>query len=501
MTLELIRRLCDHATDRPRAEALRELGGEGGTDRVMTYSELRRAVLALGLRIRDDFPPGAVVMICYPNQLECIVAFLGVICAGATAFPIHPKLADSELLAASKHARAVAVMGVPHVLDVLRSAGLTALECHDLVPEPQALACANAAASFDVDVSSAARLLLQSSGTTGTPKIVERSGSSLDAVARNVATSVRLTPADRVLGLVPACHSYGVENVLVGPIWAGCCVHLCRKLDARMVMDQLVSGGITVLPGVPSMFEMLAQLGSAPGPLVTLRCAYSAGSPLPLAVFEAFEQRFGVRIGQLFGMTELGSVTFNDPHAAGHDPASVGRPMKDVDVLIVDPDTKRLDAPLGPGDEGEVVFSAPSMLTGYLREEDAVCEQPSAMQNGYFFTGDLGRLDGQGNLTITGRLKLVIDVGGHKVNVLEVERVLCTHPAVRECLVMPVRVSETVLRLKALIVGQNPDEEIPINALRNHLRTHLSAHKIPRILEVVESLPRSATGKVRRLPL
>src|SRR5207248_9893851 len=181
---------------------------------------------------------------------------------------------------------------------------------------------------------------------------------------------------------------------------------------------------------------------------------------------DAFESKFGVRIGQLYGATEIGSVTFSDPACEHFNPAGVGRPFDGVDIKIV---------------EGEVLVRAPSMFQGYLNEP----------ASGYFHTGDLGHLEEQGNLTITGRLKLLIEVGGLKVNVLEVEDLLAQHPAVAEAAVVAVRVSDTVSRLKAVVTPKSIDNPPVPEEIRRFLRERLTAYKVPRLVEVRDSLPRS----------
>src|SRR5205085_7314228 len=135
-----------------------------------------------------------------------------------------------------------------------------------------------------------------------------------------------------------------------------------------------------------------------------------AGGPLPGAVHEAFGRRFRVRLSQLYGATEIGSVTYADPTREGFDPSSVGRPMRGVSVRILDAAEPRVDRPLPAGAEGHVAVRAASMLSAYVGDDAS----PTA--DGYFLTGDLGRLDAHGNLTVTGRTKLLIDVGGRKVN-------------------------------------------------------------------------------------
>jgi len=231
----------------------------------------------------------------------------------------------------------------------------------------------------------------------------------------------------------------------------------------------------------------------------TLRRAYSAGGPLPLAVFDAFRQRFGIPVSQLYGATEIGSVMFNDPDAPGpFDPASVGRPMRGVDVRVLDVERPRPDQPLPAGAEGHVAVRADSMMSGYLRDDDDEAAPPTTV-DGYLLTGDLGRLDAHGRLTLTGRIKLLIDVGGLKVNPLEVEAVLAQHPEVAACVVLPVRVSDTVSRLKAIVQPRDPAGGGPTaESLRRFARERLTPYKVPRLFEVRATLPRSPTGKILR---
>ncbi len=231
----------------------------------------------------------------------------------------------------------------------------------------------------------------------------------------------------------------------------------------------------------------------------SLRLAYSAGAPLPPSVSDAFKKRLGMPIGQLYGASELGSVTFNHPGDGGFDPASVGRPMNGVSLLILDPDKPDAAHPLPAGHEGHVAVRSPSMFRGYF---DAPTTE---VIEGHFLTGDLGRIDPGpgpgGRLTLTGRLKLLIDVGGMKVNPQEVEQVLMEHPQVRECVVLALPVTQTVERLKAVVVLRQP--WVPFSAEDLHLfaSQKLSAYKVPRVVEVVPELPRSPSGKVLRQKL
>ncbi len=485
MPLMVLQRLFAHAHARPGAEAFTELDDSGVPRRSLTWADLAAAVAANAASIRDA-AAGRTVLISYANTLEYPVAFLSALAAGSAAFPVHPRLTASERFAAAQRSAAAVVLGDDAAVADLSGLALRRLGCVVHGAPPAAPQLGNGA-----------NLLLESSGTTGPSSIVQRSGASLDAVARNVAEGVGLRVEDRVLGLVPGCHSYGVENVILGPVWAGCAVALCRSADALLAGVVSPGAACTVIPGVPALFEMLCAAPAASAAPARLRLAYSAGAILPAGVFNGFLDRYGLRIGQLYGMTEIGSVTFNAPDEPDHDPMSVGRPMQGVQLRVLRAGARRLDEPCAAGEEGEVAVSAPSMLSGYLRGDPPVCEPPDSMRDGFLFTGDLGRLDESGRLTVTGRLKLVVDVGGFKVNLLEVERAICEYESVRECVVVPVAVSETVVRLKAHILPA-PGADPIATELSAFLRSRLSAHKIPRSFEIRSSFPRSATGKVLR---
>jgi acyl-CoA synthetase (AMP-forming)/AMP-acid ligase II len=447
--MELLDRLFVHAVDRGNAVALREVGPGG---RVLTFDGLCAEIEAFSHRLLTDFPQPCVLMLQMPNVCDFHVAFLSALFAGHAVFPVPMDLAAAELKSAAERANVAAVIA-------------PGIAIHPLRP---------AAAVLPFSTPS---LLLQSSGTTGLPKIVHRSAAAIDAVSHQMAVSVGMGPDDVFLSCVPLCHSYGLEHGLLTPLWAGSTVHLAQGFDLATIRRELTRSGVTVFPAVPSVFEMLAGLGEDER-FPSLRLAYSAGGPLPHSVYQTFLDRFGVPIAQLYGATEVGSITFACPQQPNFDPTAVGRAMPGVELSV--------DA------EGQLLVRAGSMLSGYVDAESPV------NADGFFPTGDLARLDEHGNLTITGRLKLLIDVGGRKVNPLEVEQTLRQHPGVNECVVVPLKLSDTVYRLKAVITPTRPGAPPTGEELRSFAKDHLSAYKVPRVFEVRESLPRSATGKILR---
>ena len=391
--------------------------------------------------------------------------------------PVHPSLADPEVETIVQRTGARLALVDPRCGFSPTGASIPSHDTLDELPHqpPAAFPAPGRAA-----------LLLQSSGTTGLPKIALRPASAIDAVARNVAEASKLSPNDRVFAAIPICHAYGIENCFLASVWAGATVHLCDGLDLP-ASTTAFTGGATVFPGVPFMFEVLAKSQFAAA--TSLRCAYSAGAPLPTQISRAFSEKFGVKIGQLYGASELGSLTFSNP--ADND-TSVGVPMQGVRILILDPDDPDPARPHSTGSEGQVAISAPSMLSRYIDGE-------APITRGFFMTGDLGRLDAGGRLFITGRLKHLIDIGGTKVNPAEVELAIKEHPGVAECVVVAIQVTQTVSRLKAIVTPSGTD--LDPDDLRAFARERLAGFKVPRVIEVRQTLPRSPTGKILRREL
>lgn len=490
--MRLLSRLEVHARERPAAPALRI--SQGSRDaRIVTYRELHDRVTRVAALLQSH-GDGAVVAISLQSSPEFASAYLAALSAGQIVHPIPHNASGPELRAFLERTGAAALVG-----DAEACAHATGTSVDIISPQTSGT---TGAKRKEVDGDKPG-LYLPSSGTTGLPKIAVRSRKSLDAVAANVALAAGLTPDDSVLAGVPMSHSYGMENGLLGPIWAGSCIHIVEhgaagpgaKLDVGELVDELGMGGITVLPGVPFMIDMLAQLARGEGRPSKLRLAYTAGSPLPDSVAAGFESRFGLEVGQLYGATEVGSVTFAHAGACVN-PKSVGRPLPGVDIVILDTESPSIASPLAMGSEGQVAIKAESMLSHYLGGD----RSDPAFIGDYFLMGDLGRIESDGALTITGRLKLLIDVGGFKVNPLEVEQTMAQHPSIGEVVVVPVPISETVSRLRAVVTSSGRGD-VPIEEVRAFVRARLAPHKVPRIIDVVRTLPKSPTGKILRRQL
>jgi long-chain acyl-CoA synthetase len=318
-----------------------------------------------------------------------------------------------------------------------------------------------------------------SSGSTGRPKRLARTHGQCWAEAQSY-TWIR--PDDRIFCAVPLFHTYGL----------GCCLLAAMRNGATLVlMDDpnpfvLMRGRalalmarehVTVFPGVPFNFRLLAEAGER-ADLSSIRLCFSAGTALAKPAFDAFRQAFGVSVRQLYGCTEAGTLTANldpDPVATRE---SVGTAVGRVKIRTID---------------GEVAVSSPALTRGYAAM-DALNRE--VFRGEWFLTGDLGRLDDAGRLSITGRKKLLIEVAGHKVDPVEVEDVVVSHPQVRDAVVVGVKsayVGDEAV--KAVVV---PDDGLQERELIRFCQERLAPFKVPQIVECREEIPRSPLGKILR---
>lgn len=457
-------------------------------DRRTTWRELAARVAALAARLEAaGLGPGDRVGLVMPNAPEFVVAFFALARAQAVAVPLNPALSPGEIAHALLRLGPAALVAGPDWCERLASRlpGLTRVEVPfgDGPPTDDAVDSDEAArAPFGGDV-----LIQASSGSTGLAKWVCRSQANLVAEADGFGDAAGVGPSDVILGAPPLFHAHGLANAMLAAVRGGATLVLLERpaaddapdppfaLRCGEVLDVLEREGVTIFPGVPFMFDALAVTGRrTKADLAKLRLAFSAGNFLPERTYQRFHSTFGVEVHQLYGCSEAGAVTLNleSPEKTGW--YSVGRPIPGME----------LEAP-GTGSEVRIRSAA---LGRYLEGE--TCDA-----DGWFETGDLGRLDEAGRLWITGRTKLFIDSGGQKVDPVEVEDTLVAHPDVREAAVVGVPDRRRGEEIRAFVVAEQAVEP---KVLLAHCREHLAPFKVPRRIELREALPRSPLGKLLR---
>lgn len=328
-------------------------------------------------------------------------------------------------------------------------------------------------------------LLLTTSGTTGAPRLVPWTAGAVAAQVRILADALRLEPRSRLHNLLPLHHIDGLLMGLLVAEHVGCGLvrspapvvqHLGDVLDA--VWRERVSHLVLT----PSMLSLLLRSGEDLRELFDNRhfqMFVSTAAPLPEGLWRQIEAATGRPVVNVYGLTETGNVVFAGPDAPSRSPGTVGRPLG-VELRIVD----EAGAEVVPGEAGEIELRGPTVTR-------APPEGQRPLRDGFYATGDRGRLDEAGNLVVLGRIKAMISVGGLKVEPLEVERALLEHPGVSDARVLSEPDPVWGERVAAQVVAPGLDEQ----ALVAHLRSRLSEHKIPRVWRLADELRRGATGK------
>ena len=443
---------------------------------------------------------GDRVALVHPNSPEFVVSFLAVTALGAILVPLNPSYAKDELAYYFDHCAIRAVItDAQHAVacqSAVRDLGAIVITTTGSLPATVTLSSLMEAPSLGPSASppGAADAVYQySSGSTGRPKRVARTHEQCWWEAVNFVTTTGIGPDDRIFCAIPLFHTHGQGNCLLAAVYSGASLIILEDPNPFLVkryraLEVLAQQRATVFPGVPFLFRLLADVPDEVD-LSALRLCFSAGTSLPPSTFENFRRRFGVPVRQLYGCTEAGSLSINLDEDVDASAMSVGRPMTRVRVSVVD----EAQRPVAPGTVGEIAVSTPAMTDGYHQMEE---HNREVFRDGFFFTGDLGRLDGEGRLWLTGRKKLFIEVAGNKVDPVEVEDVLATHPKVREAVV--VGVPGTVPgeeNIKAVVVAEAPIDEKELIGL---CRDRLAFYKVPRIVEFREEIPKSPLGKVLR---
>jgi long-chain acyl-CoA synthetase len=442
--------------------------------------------------------PARAVGLLLGNGPEFVVELFAIAARGATAVPLNPGVRADEVLACLRGGDLAALVAGPETEAVARQVAdrwparvaVQAVAPGRHLAEPAAGGAGEPRAASDADV-----LWGFSSGSTGTPKRIVRRQSNLVAEADNFTATVGLGPDDVIYGAVPFFHAHGLGNCVLAAARSGAALVVEPAFEPRAALAALERERVTVLPGVPFLFRMLAEASVGRRfDASSLRLCFSAGAPLPAEIFASFSQRVGQPLRQLYGCSEAGSVTINlDPDAAGT-AGSVGTPVRNVTVSVLD----ESDRPCPPGVPGEVEIASPALG----RSAGEAPEERAAWRHGRFLTGDLGRLDAAGRLEITGRKKLYISTAASKVDPVDVERCLAGHPEVAEVVVVGVRSRGGDEIVKAVIVPRRRCAPAREDGLRreqvSRCREQLADFKVPRQIEFRDEIPRSPLGKVLR---
>jgi long-chain acyl-CoA synthetase len=438
----------------------------------------RLATVFLKAGVRE----GGVAGLALGNSPRFPAAFLALCRLDATVALLPPQYGRSELKAISDGIGLSSIVAEgesgPRVAAGIPIASSSAADgFRVLVP----VFTENAGATSDDEV-----LLKFSSGSTAEPKGIALTADNVLAEAENVTTTLDLGRGDRILAGVPLFHSYGFDLGMLPTLYSGTTLLLEDSFVPRRTLRRLAYR-VAAFLGVPAQYRafLTSRIDKRPD-LSGVRWLLSCTAPLAPETVGAFLGRFGAAICQHYGSSETGAVTTHLPSEVRSRPASVGRPMSRVAVSLVQD-----GEPVSPGSEGEVVVESGAVARRYVLGAPS---GESPLRDGVFRTGDIGRMDSDGFLTLVGRRDGMINVSGLKVSPAEVAATLERHPAVSEAAVLGFpdgRDEEVVYAVVAL------SEPVGEDDLLAFCREGLAEHKVPRRIEIRDALPRTATGKVR----
>jgi acyl-CoA synthetase (AMP-forming)/AMP-acid ligase II len=453
----------------------------------MSWRELHEQVLAVaGLFAGGGVRPGDRVAICAPNTHHWVLMGLGALSAGATLVPVNTRFTAAETADVLDRTGATALVVVEEFLGRDRLAELRA--GGHRVPElvlpiaPAKPWRALDPSTVDVEVGpDDVSDILFTSGTTGRSKGAMTAHRQALAVARAWAERGEVTSADRYLVVNPFFHSFGYKAGILVCVLTGATIVPQAVYDAARAATLVHDERISVMPGAPTIFQTMLDLPDVH--LKTLRLAVTGAAVVPVPLVERMQEEFGTVLTG-YGLTEAVVATMCTPGDDAHTVATTcGRPAADMELRI--------------GDQDEVLLRGPNVMLGYLDDPEAT--RAAIDEDGWLHTGDVGRVDERGYLSITDRLKDMYICGGFNVYPAEVEQALARLPGVAESAVVGMPDERLGEVGRAFVVRRDPG--LSTEDVLAHCKTLLANYKMPRQVEFIDELPRNASGKVLKFQL
>jgi long-chain acyl-CoA synthetase len=333
-------------------------------------------------------------------------------------------------------------------------------------------------------------VILYTSGTTGPPKGAELTHANLDGNAEVVTrTLIQVGPGDVVLGALPLFHSFGQTAAMNASLRGGACLALLPRFDPAAALELMQSLGATVFLGVPTMYAAILNCPqSEESDLSSLRTCVSGGQSMPVELLRGFEERFGCKILEGYGLSETSPVACQNRPDRERKPGSIGIPIEGTEMKIVDEAGKQVET----GEVGEILIKGPNVMKGYWRRPDATAD---AIKDGWLHSGDIGRTDEDGYFYVVDRIKDLIIRGGYNVFPREVEEVLYEHPDVLEAAVVGIPDPTHGEEIGAAVVLRS-GAEVSADQLQQHVKSQLAAYKYPRRIWFLDELPKGPSGKI-----
>ena len=435
----------------------------------------------------EDLGIGAddVVALKLTNRAEFVVLLFATWRLGATVTPVNPALTATEVerQLADSGAKLLVVEDGASTESAVRT-----LEVGQLRREGRV--------RFELPVidSSSIALLIYTSGTTGVPKGVMLDHANLDAMTTMGCDALDVGPEDRCLLILPLFHVNGIVVSVLMSLLVGASLVIADRFNPETFFDVIEKERPTFFSAVPTIYGMLAALPEQVQPdTSSVRFAVCGAAPASAELLERFEERFGFPIVEAYGLSEGTCGSATNPVHGLRKAGTVGLPFPGQEIRIVGPGGETMPQ----GETGEVIVRGPNVMRGYLGRPE---ETAAVIVDGWLHTGDLGRLDEDGYLTIVGRSKEMIIRGGENIYPKEIEDVLAADPNVLEVAVIGVP-DEKWGEIVVAYVQPRPGSTIDNDSLAALCKSQLSGYKRPTAIHVLEALPKSAVGKLDKRAL
>ncbi|MYR35055.1 AMP-binding protein [Nocardiopsis alba] len=485
------RSFAEQARRRPDRTLFELPGGES-----ITYGQTEETVRRIAARLlADGVTPGDRVAMQVEKSPEAVALYLATLRVGGVFLPLNTAYTDAEMTYFLGDARPRVLVCSPD-----RRAEHTGREAEGLVVETLGTSgdgtLLEGDGRHDGDHDASAEdpaAILYTSGTTGRSKGAVLTHGNLASNCEALLQAWRYTSEDRLIHALPIFHVHGLFVAVNMTLAAGASMHYLSGFDTDAVIDLLPRA--TVLMGVPTFYTRLLKSDRlTPESCASMRLFVSGSAPLLASDAEAFQDRTGHAILERYGMTETGMNTTN-PYEGPRKPGTVGRPLPGVEIRVADRET---GGKLPDGEVGIVEVRGPNVFSGYWRMPEKTAAE--FREDGFFITGDLGRVDEDGHLCIVGRDKDLVISGGYNVYPKEVEELLDAHPGVLESAVIGVPHPDLGEAVAAVVVPR-PGLELQAEELLESISGDLARFKRPRAVRVVEALPRNVMGKVQKAEL
>jgi len=437
---------------------------------------------------------GDRVALFLPNIPEFVISYLGILKLGAVAVSLNVMLKSGEVKFILNDCSAKALITIESLRENVPDGEFPDLK-HILIAEgsnkgislEQLMSCASSnarAISMERDEPAA---IVYTSGTTGFPKGATLSHGNVISNIYSKNRCCQMRPEDRLLLYLPLFHCFGQNAVLNAGLNACATIILQRRFESEQVLKTIVSDGVTMFFGVPTVFIKLLNMNTSGYNLSSVRYYFTAAAPMPVEVVQRWQSKHGRVIHEGYGLTETSPfASYN--HDLKFKLGSIGTPIENVEMKIVNFDGMEVQ----PGDLGEIIIRGPNVMLGYWNRP---LETAQVLRDGWFHTGDMGRTDDDGYFYVVDRLKDMVNVSGFKVYPAEVENVIYQHPAVAEVAVygVPDTVKGEIVKASILLKAGFVVAEEEFIAFCSE---RMAAYKIPRAVKFIDSLPKNATGKV-----